>query len=320
MRIRSIKPEFFRDPDSTGRWPAELRVFYIGLWCVADDAGRFAWDEELIAADLFPFDRAADVAGLLNRLVQAERVVPYAVAGRKYGFLPKFAKHQRINRPTPSRLPEPPSGLTEDSVNPHGGLTSGRDQGSGSLDQGSGESAELVAGAPPPAPPPPPSDTRPTAPPVVATLPCIGKGPQEFAVTEAQVAIWREAYPGVDILGEIRRANVWLEANPTKRKTYKGVPRFLVSWFGRAQDRGGRAPPKRTPAPRINGDRFWDYLSLEEREQYLRERAAIDPELADAPFGATGVHHEAEVVALHQRWTARIESEAEPRAAAGGAP
>ncbi len=75
MRIRSIKPEFWRDPDTTGRWPADLKLFYIGMWCVADDEGRFAWDPELIAADLFPYDRGADVAGLLDRLREAGRLV-----------------------------------------------------------------------------------------------------------------------------------------------------------------------------------------------------------------------------------------------------
>ena len=40
MRIRSIKPEFFRDPDTTGRWPADLKIFYVGMWMVADDDGR----------------------------------------------------------------------------------------------------------------------------------------------------------------------------------------------------------------------------------------------------------------------------------------
>lgn len=145
MRIRSIKPEFWRDPDSTGRWPADLKLFYIGLWMVADDSGRFAWDEELIAADLFPFDRKADVGQLLERVLKTGRLVAYEAGGRRFGYLPKFSRHQRINRPTPSRLPEPPAGLPDGSVSAHGGLTAGRDQGAGSRED---EREEAVTGAP----------------------------------------------------------------------------------------------------------------------------------------------------------------------------
>ncbi len=176
MRIRAIKPEFWRDPDTTGRWPADLKLFYIGLWMVADDDGRFAWDEDLIASDLYPFDRTVDVGALLQQLLQADRVQAYSVGGRRYGFIHNFSKHQKINRPTPSRLPPPPEGLTEHSLNTHGGLTAGkerkgsgiRDQGSVILDQGagSGERVESDADAPAPTPTGPPSRrTSPRQPP-----------------------------------------------------------------------------------------------------------------------------------------------------------
>ena len=33
--------------------------------------------------------------------------------------------------------------------------------------------------------------------------------------------------------------SAWLSANPTKRKTRRGVQRFIVNWLSRAQDRGG---------------------------------------------------------------------------------
>ncbi len=31
----------------------------------------------------------------------------------------------------------------------------------------------------------------------------------------------------------------WLDANPTKRKTARGIKRFVNSWLARAQDKGG---------------------------------------------------------------------------------
>lgn len=79
--------------------------------------------------------------------------------------------------------------------------------------------------------------------PVVATLPCVGRGPSEYGVTEEQVAGWQEAFPGIDVLGEVRKARTWLEANQAKRKTHRGCPAFLVRWFSRAHDQGPRSGP-----------------------------------------------------------------------------
>ena len=36
----------------------------------------------------------------------------------------------------------------------------------------------------------------------------------------------------------------WCDANPTKRKTIKGIKRFVNSWLARAQDRGGSPQAK----------------------------------------------------------------------------
>lgn len=84
--------------------------------------------------------------------------------------------------------------------------------------------------------PPPPAPSA-----VVLTLPCVGTGPSEFAVTDAQLDKWRGAFPGLDVLAEVRKAGAWLDASPSKRKTHAGVPRFLVNWFTREQNN-----PRRT--------------------------------------------------------------------------
>jgi len=48
---------------------------------------------------------------------------------------------------------------------------------------------------------------------------------------------WSEAYPAVDVPGELRRFKVWLEANRTRRKTQKGIARAIVLWLSKAQDK-----------------------------------------------------------------------------------
>lgn len=54
MRIRSIKPVFWRDKE-LAKAGDDARLFYIGLWMQADDAGYFRWDADEIGADLYPY-------------------------------------------------------------------------------------------------------------------------------------------------------------------------------------------------------------------------------------------------------------------------
>ena len=61
-----------------------------------------------------------------------------------------------------------------------------------------------------------------------------------YDVPLAKIESWREAYPAVDIEQELQKMRVWLDGNPTKRKTRRGIERFIVNWLSRSQDSGGR--------------------------------------------------------------------------------
>ena len=54
-RIRSIKPEFWSS-ESITNLSREARLVYIGLWCFADDEGRFRAQLGVLAGQLFPED------------------------------------------------------------------------------------------------------------------------------------------------------------------------------------------------------------------------------------------------------------------------
>jgi hypothetical protein len=60
----------------------------------------------------------------------------------------------------------------------------------------------------------------------------------EYGVTEEQRQEWVELYPAVDILQELRNMRGWLLANREKRKTRRGIERFITGWLSREQDRG----------------------------------------------------------------------------------
>lgn len=61
----------------------------------------------------------------------------------------------------------------------------------------------------------------------------------EYGIDRKQVQEWQELYPAVDIIQELRKMKGWLNANPTKRKTRRGITRFVNGWLSREQDKGG---------------------------------------------------------------------------------
>lgn len=60
----------------------------------------------------------------------------------------------------------------------------------------------------------------------------------EYGVTIEQVAMYQELYPAVDIMQQLRHMKGWLFANPDRRKTKKGINRFINTWLQKEQDRG----------------------------------------------------------------------------------
>lgn len=111
MRIRSIKPEFWRSQDiSALDWPT--RLLFIGLWSYVDDNGVGVDRDALIAADLFaddlardPRDTLATVSRGLQTLSERGQIIRYTVAGKRYLEIAKWERHQKIDKPAKERYP-----------------------------------------------------------------------------------------------------------------------------------------------------------------------------------------------------------------------
>ena len=71
----------------------------------------------------------------------------------------------------------------------------------------------------------------------------------EHAVTQTQVDAWERTYPIVEVMQELREMRAWLDANPSRRKTKRGIQGFIIKWLGREQDRGPRTATARTVQP-----------------------------------------------------------------------
>ena len=132
MRIRSIKPEFWRSDDIDALSIPD-RLLFIGLWSYVDDSGVGADREASIAADLFagdlsrePHETSVRVHGGLMRLQAAGLITRYSAQGKRWLHISNWTKHQKINRATESSRPGPTSEDavihepdSEGSVSPH---------------------------------------------------------------------------------------------------------------------------------------------------------------------------------------------------------
>ena len=63
---------------------------------------------------------------------------------------------------------------------------------------------------------------------------------KEYPVEQALVTEFQNAYPGVDIMQELRSMRMWLLTNENKRKTRKGIKKFMNNWLGKKQDNCGK--------------------------------------------------------------------------------
>lgn len=143
-RIRSIKPEIRRSL-VVSSWPYPVRWTFVGLPGYLDDEGRGQDDTRLIKSELYPLDDDMTSRKLEHHLTQIADNGPlcrYEVDGRRYLHITTWGEHQRVNRPSPSRIP--PCPIHEKDVSPHGTITEGslpRAQARAPAEQGAGKGA-----------------------------------------------------------------------------------------------------------------------------------------------------------------------------------
>jgi hypothetical protein len=234
-RIRSIKPEFWT-PEQIMECSTNARLLFIGLWNFCDDEGRHPESVRRLKAEVFPGDDLTleGVQSLVDELVAHGLIDVYETAQGEGFWQVTGWHHQRIDKPQDSRFPPLseciPRTFQERSKNvprPFPPDRSGVDR---SGVEGNGDS---------------PFVERSTNEPAVLTFPCSGKI-KNWNLTQSQIDEWSALFPTVDILAESRKALAWVKAKTPK--TAKGMPQYLVGWFGRTNDkqRGNAQPLTRT--------------------------------------------------------------------------
>lgn len=77
---------------------------------------------------------------------------------------------------------------------------------------------------------------------------------EEYPVFQRNINEFAELYPAVDVLQAMRGMRGWLLTNPAKRKTKRGINRFINSWLAREQDKGGNRGYYKNPGTETKSD------------------------------------------------------------------
>jgi len=228
MRARNIKPGFFKNEKLAECHPL-ARILFSGLWCCADREGRLEDRPKRIKAEILPYDNC-DCEKLLTELQKFDFIQRYEIEKNKYIQIVNFAKHQNPHcresestipaptkaMPSPEKaMPSPADSLIPDSLIPDSPSTSSEPEKNASEPMLKNDD-------------------------VFIEIPLVGKKDETHPVTKNDIAEYEQLYPAVDVRQELRNMKGWCDANPTRRKTKRGVRSFINTWLSKAQDRGGR--------------------------------------------------------------------------------
>ena len=203
-------------------WPEE--VFYRRLLSVVDDFGRYYADHGLLRAACYPRQLTkvsdSDIGKWLTVCVNAALVRVYpALDGESYLEVLDFGQQVRAKK---SKFPDMPSTCAADAKQTPANAHLDVSVFEGVFVDGDDVSAE------------PQSDSTPA----VVLIPLVDK--TEYGVTQPEIDEWASAYPGVNVLQQLREMRAWCLANPAQRKTRRGFNAFVVRWLGKEQDKAGQ--------------------------------------------------------------------------------
>ena len=107
-RKRMVDPSIWQSEDFS-RLSTLAKLVFIGLFSLADDEGRGRANPTYLKSSLFPYNedlRSADIEKTLLEISSNMSVVFYSCDGSSYYSLLSWDTFQKIDRPTPSQIPE----------------------------------------------------------------------------------------------------------------------------------------------------------------------------------------------------------------------
>lgn len=200
-RARNIKPGFFKNEELV-ELDFSTRLLFVGLWTIADRAGRMEDKPKKIKMELFPADNL-DVDAALNELQQAGFLLRYEHDGARYIQVLTFEKHQNPHRDEKASIIPAPCQHSASTVHEHN-------------QQGAAPADSLIPDSPNP-------DTSTNPPPQKPA----GKGEEYPAEFETVWAAY-PARPGASKKESVKAWKARLKAGVTAAEILAGVQRYAA--------------------------------------------------------------------------------------------
>lgn len=225
-------------------------VSHFGVWCLIVQVASKCHPRGTLARDN---GEGHDAASLSRMLRVPPQVIGAALARLldPVGWLevvPEVVADSGLTSPDRNKSQDDATAPQDDAILPQDDALKGR-EGKGKKGM---ESICVETGQPSSTP----AVARTASEPAVMEFPCDGN-PDAWRLMQSQVDEWQRLFPKLDVAAECRGALAWVLASPERRKTARGMPRFLVGWFGRATNRGvGRQDAERSvlgAMPKIGG-------------------------------------------------------------------
>jgi hypothetical protein len=239
----------------------------------ADDFGRLQGDAFTVKHQCFPISRrsVAEFEQALTAMHATGLIARWEVDGHVIVEIEQFDEHQNgLHKRVRSKFPGKPGTITDAPESPRNlPLIPSEEK---RTEENGTEGNKTVSSEPEPCSKP--ADDSPA----ILTFETAGHV-RSWALTQRQVDEWRGLYPGLDVRAEAQKALAWVRADPGRRKTAKGMPKFLVNWFNRSQN-SGRARAVSAP-PARGGVQAQNERDLRNGYQQHAEHFDIDLKIAN---------------------------------------
>ncbi|WP_339806133.1 hypothetical protein [uncultured Marinobacter sp.] len=234
-RARNLKPGFFVNEYLGTCDPLEA-LFFEGLWTLADRFGRLENRPLRMKAQIFPYRNLAaqEITGFVQNLSDQGFLTLYSINGQDYIEVCNFSKHQNPHKnekggdiPPPPQPPENKEHSSQSSNYESAPEKTETDPDESCIRNHESlcdESLQIGSASDDESPDQAPDDAA-------RIFPL--KDGSDYTVSETFVSELKDTYRKLDVEHHLKRARLWLIATPSKRKTSRGMTKFLNGWMSR---------------------------------------------------------------------------------------
>lgn len=222
MPDRIIRDELLRSHRYVTLSSDTLRVLFVHLILSADSLGNAEATTTALGAAMGRQVDEATAAKWLSELADVDLVRTYQAAGKRYVHVPRFRQRLRYVN---GKHPHPPAEIECSEIKELLAKV-GPQSGPGQTKVGP-QSAEVKR-----------SEVKRSKSSAASARIALSAEAGWVGVLDSDRALWKAAYPAIDVETQLASAEAWARANPANRKS--NWKRFLTNWMSRAQEKAAR--------------------------------------------------------------------------------